>query len=59
MRETGVLKVPFAQHVCEHLTRVARQGTLAHSMFLDASSTTPDSSVMLFDPSVRQEPGEH
>lgn len=30
------LAVPFANHLCEHIARVDRQGTFAHSRFLDA-----------------------
>ena len=30
------LAVPFARHICEHLANVDRQGTFAHSRFLDA-----------------------
>ena len=30
------LAVPFAKHICEHLAQVDRQGTFAHSKFLDA-----------------------
>ena len=30
------LAVPFARNVCEHISQVDRQGTFAHSKFLDA-----------------------
>ncbi len=30
------LAVPFARHICEHTSTVDRQGTFAHSKFLDA-----------------------
>lgn len=34
--ELGELAVPFSRHLCEHLSQVDRQGTFAHSRFLDA-----------------------